>query len=57
MSSIIANEFAEASQGTLHMAALIGIGLILFVIALSINVVAQLLVSKVVKGPRGAIIA
>ncbi|MDE1861290.1 MAG: phosphate ABC transporter permease subunit PstC [Thaumarchaeota archaeon] len=57
MSSIIANEFAEASQGTLHMAALIGIGLILFVIALSINVVAQLLVSKVVKAHEGAIIA
>ncbi len=55
MASIMANEFAEASQAGFHLAALIGIGLILFVIALGINVVAHLLVAKVVKSHEGAI--
>ena len=57
LSSIIANEFPEASSGSLHMAALIGCGLILFIIAISINIVAQLLVSKVLKTHQGAILA
>ncbi|HJU14361.1 MAG TPA: phosphate ABC transporter permease subunit PstC [Candidatus Nitrosotalea sp.] len=57
MSSIIANEFPEASQGSLHMAALIGVGLILFVMAIVINIVAQFLVSKVVKAHEGAVLA
>ena len=57
MSSIIANEFAEASQGSLHMAALIGVGLILFAVAISINIVAKILVSKVVKAHEGAVLA
>ncbi len=57
MSSIIANEFAEASPGSLHLAALIGIGLILLIVAIAINIVAQLLVSRVLKAHEGAVLA
>ena len=57
MASIMANEFAEASQGGLHLAALVGIGLILFIIALGINMVAHLLVARVVKSHEGAVLA
>jgi phosphate transport system permease protein len=57
MSSIIANEFPEASAGSLHLAALIGIGLILFIVAIAINIVAQLLVSRVLKAHEGAVLA
>lgn len=57
MSSIIANEFSEASQGSLHIAALIGVGLILFIVAIAINIVAQLLVSRVLKAHEGAVLA
>lgn len=57
MSSIIANEFAEASQGSLHMAALVGVGLVLFAVAIGINIVAQLLVSRVLKTHQGAVLA
>jgi len=46
MSSIIANEFAEAVS-PLHTEALIEVGLILFVITLALNVVARLLVWRV----------
>ena len=48
LSSIIANEFNEAS-GDLHLAALIGLGLVLFIITLFINVIAIFIVSKVTK--------
>ncbi len=57
MASIMANEFAEASQGGLHLAALVGIGLILFIMAFIINVIAHLLVAKVVKSHEGAVLA
>ena len=57
MASIMANEFAEASQGGLHLAALVGIGLILFMIAFIIYVVAHLLVTRVVKSHEGAVLA
>lgn len=57
MSSIIANEFPEASQGSLHMAALIGVGLILFAVAICINIAAQLLVSRVLRTHQGAVLA
>jgi phosphate transport system permease protein len=57
MSSIIANEFAEASAGSLHIAALIGVGLILFIVAIGINIIAQLLVSRVLKSHEGAVLA
>jgi phosphate transport system permease protein len=48
MSSIIANEFAEAVSA-LHAEALIEIGLILFVITLLLNVVARLMVWRVAR--------
>ena len=48
LSSIIANEFNEAS-GDLHLSALIGLGLVLFVITIFINIVAVFIVSKVTK--------
>jgi phosphate transport system permease protein len=57
LSSIMANEFAEASQGGLHLAALVGIGLILFLMAFTINVIAHLLVSRVIKSHEGAVLA
>ena len=46
MSSVIANEFAEAVS-QLHSQALIEIGLILFVITLLLNIVARLLVMRI----------
>lgn len=55
MASIIANEFNEASPAGFHVHALIGIGLILFAVALSINIVAHLLVSRVLKSHEGAV--
>jgi phosphate transport system permease protein len=48
MSSIIANEFAEAVSA-LHAEALIEIGLILFVITLILNIIARLLVWRVAR--------
>ncbi len=57
LASIMANEFAEASQGGLHLAALVGVGLILFLMAFAINVVAHLLVARVVKSHEGAVLA
>ena len=55
MSSIIANEFVEASPAGLHLPALIGVGLILLGIAICINVVAHLLVTRMLKVKEGAI--
>ena len=55
MSSIIANEFVEASPASLHLPALIGVGLVLLLIAICINVVAHVLVSRMLKVKEGAI--
>lgn len=57
MSSIIANEFSEASTTGLHLPALIGIGLILFIVAVGINIIAHLLVARVLKAHEGAVLA
>jgi phosphate transport system permease protein len=46
MASVIANEFTEATT-PLYTSALIEIGLILFVLTLLINAVAQLLINRV----------
>ena len=46
MSSIIANEFAEAVS-QLHSQALIEVGLVLFVLTLLLNVIARILVWRV----------
>jgi phosphate transport system permease protein len=48
LSSIIANEFNEAS-GDLQLSALIGLGLVLFVITFFINIIAIFIVSRVTK--------
>jgi phosphate transport system permease protein len=54
MASIIANEFAEAVS-KLHTSSLIEIGFILFVLTLSLNVIARLLVWSVTrKNPQEA---
>ena len=55
MSSIIANEFVEASPASLHLPALIGVALVLLLIAIAINVVAHLLVTRMLKVKEGAI--
>lgn len=49
MSSIIANEFAEATT-VLHSQALIEIGLVLFILTLLLNILARLLVWRVGRG-------
>ena len=56
MSSIIANEFSEASTTGLHLPALVGIGLILFAVAIGINIIAHLLVARVLKAHEGAVL-
>jgi len=55
MSSIIANEFIEASPASLHLPALIGVGVTLLLVAIGINVVAHILVSRMLKVREGVI--
>jgi phosphate transport system permease protein len=55
MASLIANEFNEADPVSLHPSALIGVGLILFFFALIVNIIAQLLVMRVLKVKGGAV--
>jgi len=55
MASLIATEFNEAETGSLQQSALIGVGLVLFLIAVLINVFAQLMVWKVLKVKAGAV--
>ncbi len=55
MSSIIANEFVEASPVSLHLPALIGVALVLLLIAICINIVAHMLVTRMLKVKEGAI--
>ena len=50
ISAVIANEFAEATEN-LYLAALMLIGLVLFVVTLAVNIGARLLVSRVAGGP------
>ena len=54
MSSIMANEFNDASSD-LHVAALMGMAITLLLIAISINVVAHILVTRMMKVREGAI--
>jgi phosphate transport system permease protein len=49
MSSVIANEFAEAS-GDLHLSALMELGLALFIVTIIVNAFARLLVWMVTRG-------
>jgi phosphate transport system permease protein len=52
LSSLIANEFNEASSN-LQLSALIGLGAVLLILTMGINVVARLLVSRMVKVSAG----
>lgn len=45
MSAVIANEFREAT-GTLYLASLVNLGLVLFVVTLAINLAARLLLTR-----------
>jgi len=47
LSSLITNEFNEAASD-LHLSALIGLGAVLLILAMAINVVARILVFKMV---------
>lgn len=55
MSSIIANEFIEASPASLHLPALVGVGVVLLLVAIGINVIAHILVSRMLKIKEGVI--
>lgn len=55
MSSIIANQYNEASLVGLHIPALIGTALVLLGIAICINIVAHILVTRMLKVKEGAI--
>ena len=51
--AVIANEFAEATSNV-HIAALAGLGLLLFATTFLLNAGARLLVNAVQKGPKRA---
>ncbi len=55
IASLLANEFAEATPGTLQVPALLGLALILLGLAMGINVVAHVLVTRMLKVKEGAI--
>ncbi len=52
LASLIANEFNEAVT-SLHVSALIGLGVVLFLLTIGINTGARLMVSRLVKAPSG----
>jgi phosphate transport system permease protein len=55
MASVLANEFSEASGNT-YLAALIEIGLVLFLVTIVVNALARILVWSVTRGlPKGAL--
>ena len=54
LSSVIANQFNDASSD-LHIAALMGAGIILLAIAVAINIVAHILVTRMLKVREGVI--
>lgn len=55
MSSLIANGFLESTPGTLEYSAYIGVGLLLLLLSLSINIIAQVMVTRVFKLKGGAV--
>jgi phosphate ABC transporter permease protein PstC len=54
LAAVIANEFGEASPGSLHLHALFAAGLVLFVLTLVINAIARGLVARAEKSHQGA---
>jgi phosphate transport system permease protein len=55
MASLIANEFNEADPISLHAKALIGVGLILFLFALAVNLIAQIMIWRSIKTRGGMV--
>jgi phosphate transport system permease protein len=55
MSSLIANGFLESSPGSLEYSAYISVGLLLLLLSLSINVIAHVMVTRVLKVKGGAV--
>lgn len=55
MSSLIANGFLEATPASLELPAYLGVGLILLLLGLSINVIAHVMVTRVLKIKGGAV--
>lgn len=54
LAAVIANEFGEASQGSLHASALLAAGLVLFVLTLIVNGIARGIVFRAYKDRGGA---
>jgi phosphate transport system permease protein len=54
MASLIANNFLEATPRTLELSAYMGVGLFLLLLSLSINVIAQVMVTRIFKIKGGA---
>jgi phosphate ABC transporter permease protein PstC len=52
LAAVIANEFGEAASDPTHRAALIGAGLVLFVLTLAVNALARLYVNRGARGRR-----
>jgi phosphate transport system permease protein len=55
MSSLIANGFLEATPASLELPAYIGVGLMLLLLSLSINIAAHVMVTRVLKVKGGAV--
>lgn len=55
MSSIIANEFIEASPASVHVPALIGVGLVLLLVSMAVNIGAHYIVARMLKMREGAL--
>jgi phosphate transport system permease protein len=55
MASLIASNFLEATPGSLELSAYIGVGLFLLLLSLSINVIAEVMVTRVLKVKGGAV--
>jgi ABC-type phosphate transport system permease subunit len=49
---VIANEYGEAAANPLHRAALIAAGLVLFVLTLTVNLIARYYVVRAARGKR-----
>jgi phosphate transport system permease protein len=54
MAAVIANEFTEAT-GTLHPSALVAVGLVLFLLTFVVNVVARLVLSRMMARTGGEV--
>lgn len=46
MASVIANEFMEASPGSIHLQSLVGVGLLLFIVTTIVNIVGKYIIKK-----------